>query len=68
MEEDFQTIINKRRIFILWDTGASKSIISRSYLGKLHSRDKTQPCTGIHCLFVSGNKIIQIGQVTLDIS
>ena len=64
---DFQDTIHNRKISTLWDTGASKSVISEKCLQEIHCTDKIHPCTGIRLSFASGNNISPIGILTLSI-
>ena len=60
------TVYN-REISTLWDTGASKSVISEKCLQKIHCTDKAQPCTGIRLSSTSASNIISIGILMLHI-
>ena len=67
MRADFQVTIHNRKISILWDTGASKSVISEKCLQKIHYTDKVHPFSGIRCSSTSGSNISLIGILTLNI-
>ena len=51
-----------------WETGNSKSAISKSYSEKLNIADKIQPCRGVQLLSANGKPIEPIWQVKLDIT
>ena len=63
----FTQLLTTKKLSTFWDTGFSKSIISRACLKKLGNREELQPCTDIQLLFVSGNKLEPIAYITLDI-
>ena len=57
MSADFQIIIYNRKISTLWDTRASKSVISEKCLQKIYYTDKVYPYTGITLSSASGSSI-----------
>ena len=67
MTADFQVTIHNRNISTLWDTGATKSVISEKCLQKIHCTDKVHPSTGIRLFFTSGSNISPIGILRLSI-
>ena len=62
---NFRTNINDKKS--LWDTEASKSVISRGCWEKLHITQILWPCTGIHLSSMSDGKIVWLRQATLNL-
>ena len=67
MTADFPVTIYNRKIFTLWHTEASESVISEKCLQKIHCTDKVHPSAGIRLPSVSDSNISPIGILTLYI-
>ena len=64
MTADFHVTIHNRKMSTLWDTEASKPVISEKCQQKIHCTHKVHPCTGIRLSSASASNISTIGILT----